>query len=90
MTALGQPLSAADLLGSAGAMAIILAYALLQTGRWQSRQIRYSVTNALGSAAILVSLIAAPNLPSILIEGFWLLISLYGVLKGMQKTLHQR
>lgn len=69
-------------LGTLGAGAIILAYALLQLGRWRSQDLIYSTTNALGAGLILVSLAVEPNLPSIFIESFWLLISLLGLLRG--------
>lgn len=69
-------------LGSLGAAAIILAYALLQLRRWRPDQRRYSAANALGAGLILLSLAFEPNLPSLIIESFWLLISLLGLLRG--------
>ena len=69
-------------MGSLGAGAIILAYALLQSQRWQATDTRYSVANAIGSALILASLVVEPNWPSILIEAFWLLISVWGLVRA--------
>jgi hypothetical protein len=71
-------------LGTLGAFSIILAYAMLQAGRWHSLELRYSVCNALGAALILVSLIIEPNLPSIVIESFWLLISVFGIWRSFR------
>lgn len=68
--------------GTLGAGAVILAYALLQLGRWRSEDLIYSTINALGAGLILVSLAVEPNVPSIFIESFWLLISLVGLLRA--------
>lgn len=73
-------------LGTLGAGAVILAYAQLQLGRWRSEDLIYSTTNTLGASLILVPLAVEPNLPSIFIESFWLLISLLGVLRGRRDT----
>ena len=75
-----------NILGSLGALAIISAYALLQAQRWSTDQIRYSVTNAVGASLILVSLVVEPNIPAILIESFWLLISIWGFWRARGKT----
>jgi hypothetical protein len=68
-----------DILGTIGVATIIITYVLLQTGRFKSEALAYSMMNALGAALILVSLWFSPNLPSVVVESFWLLISLYGV-----------
>lgn len=70
-----------DLLGSLGAATLILAYFLLQLDRIKSTSFWYSLLNAVGAALILVSLIFDFNLPSLIIEAFWLIISLYGIIK---------
>lgn len=78
-------MSLIQILGLLGAACVVGAYAALQAGRWQSEQRRYSLANALGAALILVSLVEEPNWPSIAIEGFWLLISLAGLWKGLRR-----
>lgn len=71
-----------NIIGTLGALALILAYGMLQFGRWRAEQVIYSVTNGLGASLILISLVAEPNLPSIIIESFWLVISLIGILRA--------
>jgi len=66
-----------DILGTVGVALIIL----LQLGKVRSEQLLYSVLNAVGAALILVSLYFAFNFPSFVVEFFWLLISLFGVVK---------
>ncbi len=74
-----------DILGTIGVATIILAYVLLQTERLRSEQLSYSVMNAIGALLILVSLWYSPNVPSVVVESFWLVISVYGIAKRRKK-----
>ncbi|MBV9216381.1 MAG: hypothetical protein JO053_09405 [Acidobacteria bacterium] len=68
-----------DIAGTLGVAVIVLTYVLLQLERIRSEQLLYSLLNALGAAMILVSLYYSFNLPSVVVESFWLLISLFGI-----------
>ena len=68
-----------DILGTLGVAIIILTYVLLQIERVRSDQLIYSLMNAIGAALILISLYFDFNLPSVVVEVFWLLISLFGI-----------
>jgi len=68
-----------DILGTLGVAIIILTYAMLQIGRIRSEQPAYSLLNAVGASLILVSLYFDFNFPSVVVEFFWLLISLFGI-----------
>ncbi|MBE7517285.1 MAG: hypothetical protein HS105_11880 [Chloracidobacterium sp.] len=68
-----------DVVGAAGVAVIVGCYILLQTERNKSEHLSYSLLNAAGALLILISLIFAFNLPSFIVESFWLLISLYGI-----------
>jgi hypothetical protein len=68
-----------QVLGAIGACAIILCYFLSQQSRFSVNSVRYLLGNAFGATCILLSLIGAWNLPSAIIESFWVLISLYGL-----------
>jgi hypothetical protein len=74
-----------DILGSLGVAVIILTYVLLQIERVRSDQLVYSLLNAIGAALILVSLYFDFNLPSVVVEVFWLVISLFGIGKYIHK-----
>jgi len=74
-----------DILGTIGVATIVITYILLQSEKVRSEQLAYSVLNAAGAALILVSLWFSPNLPSVVVESFWLLISLYGIGKNFLK-----
>jgi hypothetical protein len=68
-----------DIFGMLGVTFIVVMYLLLQTGRIDPARPAFSIFNALGAALILLSLAFEFNLAAALIEGFWLLISLYGL-----------
>jgi hypothetical protein len=79
-----------DILGSAGVAVIILTYAMLQLGRIRSEQVLYSILNAVGASLILVSLYFDFNFPSVVVEAFWLLISLFGIGKYLLRQKPDR
>ena len=78
-----------DIVGTLGVGVIVLTYAMLQLGRIRSEQLLYSILNALGAALILVSLYFDFNFPSVVVEAFWLLISLFGIGKYLRQKHEQ-
>ncbi len=74
-----------NLVGFAGTAMIILAYLLLQLEKLTIQDITYSLLNLIGALAILVSLYFEPNLPSFVIELFWVMISFVGVYRFFTK-----
>ena len=74
-----------DLLGNAGFLCIIGSYLWLQLGRTTGQTRTYSLVNAIGAALILVSLYFEFNLSAVLVEVFWLIISLLGLIISLRK-----
>jgi hypothetical protein len=70
-----------DVVGAVGVVLIVIAYFMLQIGRLRSESLAFSASNAVGAALILFSLYFEFNASAALIEAFWLLISLYGVVR---------
>ncbi|HEX8565970.1 MAG TPA: hypothetical protein VF648_09900 [Pyrinomonadaceae bacterium] len=70
-----------DFVGTIGTALIILTYILLQTERIKSNSLIYSLLNAAGAATIIVSLLFSFNFSAFMVEFFWLLISLFGIVK---------
>ncbi len=73
-----------DFIGNIGILLILGAYWALQTERVTARSRGYNIANALGAAAILVSLLFKFNLSAFLIELAWLAISLYGLIQAQK------
>jgi hypothetical protein len=74
-----------DFAGNIGVAFMVLAYLLLQVGKLRSGDLSYSAMNAVGAALVLVSLFFVFNLSAFLVEGFWLVISLFGLIKYLSK-----
>jgi len=74
-----------DGVGSFGAVILIAAYYLLQTGRFDSGSALYFGLNGAGSILIMVSLTVAFNFAAFAIEVFWLLISAMGLWKTLRR-----
>ena len=70
-----------DVVGTIGAALFTICYFLIQTGKITTDNIWYSILNMIGAILLLFSLYYEFNLPSVFIESFWLLISLYGIFK---------
>ena len=75
-----------DLLGNIGVVLILATYLLLQLEKLSATSLLYSATNGLGALLILVSLIYQFNLSAFIIEAFWLLISIYGIVRYFSRN----
>ena len=69
-----------DIIGLTGVALLIITYALLQLDRINPKGFWYSFNNLIVAILVTVSLIYTPNLASIVIEIFWFIISLYGLI----------
>ena len=74
-----------DWLGSLGVLIIVAAYLWLQIGRIAGQNVVVSGANLLGSILILVSLYFNFNFSAVLIEIFWIVISLFGLVMGLRR-----
>ncbi len=81
MTALLDSLTIADAIGSFGALVVVSAYFATQMRMMNSEDLMFPILNLLGSVLIVYSLLQNFNLASMLIEGFWIIISLIGILQ---------
>jgi hypothetical protein len=68
-----------DYLGLLGVGIIVVTYLWLQLGKLRSDALAYSLLNAIGASFIVLSLLVDFNLSALLMEVFWVLISLVGV-----------
>ena len=75
-----------DLLGIIGVVLILTTYMLLQLEKLSATSFLYSAANGLGASLILVSLIYEFNLSAFIIEAFWLLISIYGIVRYFSRN----
>ena len=75
-----------DVIGFLGAIAILLAYFLLQAKKMSPDGLVYSVLNLVGAVLILFSLINAWNLTAVFIEIIWFGLSLVGIFRWYKSS----
>ena len=79
-----------DLAGFLGAAIIVIAYFAMQQRWLNALDWRFPAANLLGSLLILVSLWFEWNFPSVVIEIFWALISLMGLVRSLAERRRRR
>jgi len=68
-----------DLIGNIGVVVLMITYLMLQLNKLRSDGLAYSLLNAIGASLIIISLVFEFNLSALLMEVFWVLISLIGI-----------
>ena len=79
-----------DLAGFLGAAIIVITYFAMQQRWLNALDWRFPAANLLGALLILVSLWFEWNFPSVVIEIFWVLISLMGLIRSLAERRRQR
>ncbi|MGH8233019.1 MAG: CBU_0592 family membrane protein [Rhodanobacteraceae bacterium] len=70
------------IVGLTGTLLVLMAFFLLQAGKLHGNRPVYQLLNAIGAAAIIISLFHQFNLAAMLLEIAWLAISIYGLARG--------
>jgi len=70
-----------DFVGNVGVALLIGTFALLQFDKINPKGFWYSFNNLIVAILLLVNLYYKPNISSIIIEIFWILLSIYGLIK---------
>ncbi|CUH42999.1 CBU_0592 family membrane protein [Ruegeria atlantica] len=81
MTAFFDSLTFVDAIGSFGAFIVVAAYFATQMRMMNSDDFAFPMVNLIGSILIVFSLMQNFNLASMLIEGFWIIISVIGIIQ---------
>jgi predicted membrane protein len=74
-----------DFAGNIGVALMVLGYLLLQAEKVRSSDLSYSLMNGVGALLVVISLLYRFNLSAFLVEAFWLLISVYGLVKFISR-----
>jgi len=85
MSELFAALTFADLVGSIGTLIVTAAYFATQMRYLNSDDILFPAANLIGSLFMVYSLVYAFNLASALMELFWILISIAGIINYLRR-----
>ncbi|MDX1900387.1 MAG: hypothetical protein SFW66_00105 [Gammaproteobacteria bacterium] len=75
-----------DKVGLLGVACILIAYFLISTAYVKSNSLKYQLLNFTGAWLILYSLYFHWNLPSVVIEVAWILISIIGIVRALRSN----
>ena len=85
MSEIFATLTFADLIGSIGTLIVTAAYFATQMRYLNSDDLLFPVANLVGSLFMAYSLVYAFNLASALMELFWILISIAGIVNYLRR-----
>lgn len=72
-------------LGIIGVALVLGCYFSLEKGILKSDQLIFPILNLIGATLILISLFWEWNLPSVIYEVCWIIISIYGIRQALKK-----
>jgi hypothetical protein len=70
-----------QLISIAGALLVLLAFALQQWGRWNAAELRYLWANAIGAGILAVIAAIEHQWGFLLMEGVWTVVSFAGLIR---------
>lgn len=79
----------ANIIGMLGTSLVVGAFFLLQIGRLDARSLTYNLMNLSGAILLLISLCINFNLASFVIEVFWIVASLVGLVRWLMGSRPQ-
>ena len=80
-----------DWAGYIGVLLVLLAFYLLQAHRLHGNGLVYQLMNVLGALGVMLSLLFGSfNWPAFIMQLAWLLIGIYGIVRGAQRRREAR
>ncbi len=73
------------IIGSLGAFLILLAFILNQTHKWAPQQLKYDLTNLVGSGLLVLYAYLLHSTPFMILNGVWVIVSLRDVVQDLRK-----
>ncbi|MGN6513859.1 MAG: CBU_0592 family membrane protein [Lysobacteraceae bacterium] len=73
-----------DLAGLLGSAMVLVAFFLLQAGRLSGTGLAYQLLNLFGAGGVLLSLFGGMNPAVLVLEGTWVLVSAYGIVRSLR------
>ncbi|MCR4942418.1 MAG: hypothetical protein K5978_06490 [Campylobacter sp.] len=68
-------------IGFCGMVCIVVAYFMLQLGNTNAKSLKFQFINLIGAILLIISLCVHFNLGSFMIEIFWIIITIFGIVK---------
>lgn len=78
-----------DLIGVAGFLLYTSNYLCLQLGRIDGNGMYYPCINVVSASCVLISMVSSFNLASTLIQCTWIVVSLIGITRRLDRPVHR-
>jgi predicted membrane protein len=76
-----------QIIGFIGMLFIVYGYFLLQAHKVKHSSLKFQILNLIGAILLIISLLVHFNLGSFMIEVFWIIITIYGMIKNRAKKI---
>ncbi len=77
-------------IGFLGMAFVVIAYFLLQINKYTIKSLEFQLLNLIGAILLLISLFVHFNLGSFIIEIFWIIITIYGIVINLRDKKKNR
>lgn len=77
-------------IGFVGMAFVVVAYLLLQINKYTIKSLQYQLLNLVGAILLLISLFVHFNLGSFIIEIFWIIITVYGIVVNLKSKKKEK
>ena len=77
-------------IGFVGMAFVVIAYLFLQTNKYTIKSLQYQLLNLIGAILLLISLFVHFNLGSFIIEVFWIIITIYGIVVNLKENKNKQ
>lgn len=74
------------ILGVVGTVCVLFCYWMIAEGKWTNKTKKYYLINGIGALFLLASLVVNFNLGSVILEIFFLIITVRGYLKAIKEN----
>lgn len=74
-----------QIIGTLGALFILVAFILNQTHKWKDNELRYDLTNLAGSILLVVYAYLLKSYPFLVLNFVWLVVSLRDVVNDVKR-----
>ena len=69
---------------------VVVAYLFLQMNKYTIKSLQYQLLNLVGAILLLISLFVHFNLGSFIIEVFWIIITIYGIVVNLKDKKNKK
>ena len=82
--------SISDFVGNVGMVILLGTFALSQTKKIDLESLGYNIGNLISAVLLLINLYYKPNLSSIIIEIWWIIFSVYGLIRVIRDKFRRK